>query len=200
MHHLSWRDAELGVHIATSLSTENPVSEETITHFWVWINSASCHQTVSQTIETGTIISTGKIIKFTCWWLTFCAHLLSETKPSYRVDSCRALWPSCGAFQTRMEIIRCLHISNMRQKRSQPQYVVACKLCGICILVRDFFICDHVWSCGVSNCGLLIDCKHLSGNCLFYKCFKHFLYLLTRTSFDFRLLSEVLHKAHMLCI
>lgn len=33
----------------------------------------------------------------------------------------------------------------------------------------DFFIRDHVWSCGVKSCGFLIDCKHLSGNCLFHK-------------------------------
>lgn len=46
---------------------------------------------------------------------------------------------------------------------------MACKLCGICVLVRGFFICDHVWSCGVSSCGFLIDCKHLTGNSLFYK-------------------------------
>lgn len=33
----------------------------------------------------------------------------------------------------------------------------------------NFFICDHVWSCGVKSCCFLIDCKHLSGNCLFHK-------------------------------
>lgn len=57
-------------------------------------------------------------------------------------------------------------------RRSALQYVAACKLCGICVLVRDFFIRDHVWSCGVSSCGLLIDCKHLTGNSLFYKSVK----------------------------
>lgn len=57
-------------------------------------------------------------------------------------------------------------------RRSALQHVAACKLCGICVLVRDFFIRDHVWSCGVSSCGLLIDCKHLTGNSLFYKSVK----------------------------
>lgn len=112
--------------------------------------------------------------------------------------SCRALCgelkslSKCPVEPVNLETIRCLQIStlpaggyrpqtqhtlifnqtvhkhfNEQQKRSPLHDVVACKLCGIRILVRDFFICDHVWSCGVS--GFLIDCKHLSGNCLFYK-------------------------------
>lgn len=63
----------------------------------------------------------------------------------------------------------CTQAFYKQQKGSPLQYVVTCKLWGICVLVRDFFICDHVWSCGVSSWGFLIDCKHLSGNCLLYK-------------------------------
>lgn len=69
---------------------------------------------------------------------------------------------------------------NEQQKRSPLQYVMACKLCGTCILVRDFFLRDHVWLCGVSSWGFLIDCKRLSGNCLSISVLKQFLYRIRR--------------------
>ena len=91
-------------------------------------------------------------------------------------------------YQLQMDTPSFSYQTNILMSCSKGQHysvhVVAGRLKGICILVRDFFLCDHVWSCGVSSCGFLIHCKRLSGICLSLSVLKHFLYLLTRTSSD----------------
>lgn len=120
-------------------------------------------------------------LNYTCWLVSCVPFTYIKTSTTWTA----LVWLTYGAScmkSTRKALIfhlvtitrhtfqsNCTQAFYKQQRRSSLQYVVACKLWGICVLVRDFFICDHVWSCGVSSWGFLIDCKHLSGNCLFYK-------------------------------
>lgn len=124
------------------------------------------------------------------WWWTPCVLLRIKTKLSCWAEmktltECPTTWCLLAINTPSFSPKLYTNILNEPQRMSTLWYIVACKQIGICILVRDFFIYDHVWSCGVSSCSFLIDCKHLSGNCLSISVLRHFLYLLTRTLSDF---------------